>query len=278
MSTNHKIVIGDARRMTDVLDGSVHLALTSAPYWIVKDYGSDNQIGYGSYYLQYLKDLDMVWEECFRVLHEGCRLCINIGDQYLSAKEHGRYRILPIHAEIIRSCEQIGFDYMGSIIWQKVSTTNPSGGASIMGSHPFPRNGIVKYDNEFIMLFKKIGKAPEVSKEIKEQSIISNEEWNEYFSGHWKIAGAKQDVHPAMFPLELPVRLIKMFSFVEEVVLDPFLGSGTTMLASKMLGRNSIGYEINEQFLSVIKNKVGFNQYDLFKDDKFEIITQKGEE
>lgn len=275
MSTHHKIIIGDARNMKEVLDESVHLALTSAPYWTIKDYGEGQQIGYGSYYLQYLKDLDMVWEECFRVLHKGCRLCINIGDQYLSAQEHGRYRVLPIHIEIIRSCEHIGFDYMGSIIWQKVSTTNPSGGSSIMGSYLFPRNGIVKYDYEYIMLFKKLGDSPKVSEHIKEQSSMTKEEWNEYFSGHWKIAGAKQDVHPAMFPLKIPIRLIKMFSFVGEVVLDPFLGSGTTMLAAKMLGRNSIGYEINEEFLQVIKNKVGFNQYDLFEENKFEIIIQE---
>ena len=273
MMMKHKIIIGDARNMNEVLGESVHLALTSPPYYSIKDYGESNQIGYGSYYLHYLKDLDMVWAECLRVLHKGCRLCINVGDQYLSAKEYGRYRVLPIHAEIIRSCEQIGFDYMGSIIWQKVSTTNPSGGASIMGSHPYPRNGIVKYDYEYIMLFKKLGDSPKVSEHIKEQSSMTKDEWNEYFSGHWKIAGVKQDVHPAMFPLEIPVRLIKMFSFVEEVVLDPFLGSGTTMLAAKMIGRNSIGYEINEQFLPVIKNKVGFNQYDLFEENKFEIIT-----
>jgi len=142
-----------------------------------------------------------------------------------------------------------------------------------MGSFPYPRNGIIKIDYEFILVFKKPGNSLKVSKDIKEQSKLSKEEWNEYFSGHWNFNGEKQIQHLAMFPEELPKRLIKMFSFVDDTVLDPFLGSGTTILAAKHLNRNSIGYEINAEFLPIIEEKVGINQLSTLA--KFEVITQK---
>jgi len=164
---------------------------------------------------------------------------------------------------------------MGAIIWQKTTTMNTTGGATIMGSFPYPRNGIIKLDYEFILIFKKLGETPIVSREIKEKSKMSKEEWNQYFTGHWNFNGAKQDKHLAMYPEELPKRLIKMFSFVGDTVLDPFLGSGTTTLAAKNLNRNSVGFEINKKFLPIIKEKIGADKKDLFKDINFEIIEQK---
>jgi site-specific DNA-methyltransferase (adenine-specific) len=164
---------------------------------------------------------------------------------------------------------------MGSIIWQKITTTHTTGGATVMGSFPYPRNGILKLDYEFILIFKKYGNPPRVSKEIKEQSKLTQEEWNQYFIGHWNFPGEKQDKHLAMFPEELPKRLIKMFSFVGDSVLDPFLGSGTTSLAAKNLNRNSIGYEINDDFLPIIKEKLGLKQKTIFEDAVFEIIKQE---
>jgi len=164
---------------------------------------------------------------------------------------------------------------MGAIIWQKPTTMNTTGGATVMGSFPYPRNGIIKIDYEFILIFKKHGYPPKISKELKEKSKLSKEEWNEYFSGHWNFNGEKQTEHLAMFPEELPKRLIKMFSFVGDIVLDPFLGSGTTTLAAKNLNRNSIGYEINEKFLSIIKEKIGINKKELVQNAEFEIIKQK---
>jgi len=144
-----------------------------------------------------------------------------------------------------------------------------------MGSFPYPRNGIIKLDYEFILIFKKLGEAPFVSREIKEKSKMSKEEWNQYFTGHWNFNGAKQDKHLAMYPEELPKRLIKMFSFVGDTILDPFLGSGTTTLAAKNLDRNSVGYEINKKFLPIIKEKIGANKDELFKGATFEIVEQK---
>ena len=161
---------------------------------------------------------------------------------------------------------------MGQIIWQKVTTMNTSGGANIMGSYPNPRNGIVKLDFEYILLFKKQGNAPKPSREQKENSIMTNEEWNTYFNGHWYFPGAKQDKHLAMFPEELPHRLIKMFSFPGETVLDPFMGSGTTALAARNLNRNSVGYEINQDFIPIIRERIENN--DVFTEVEMEIIKQ----
>jgi len=250
-----------------------NLIITSPPYWQLKDYGSADQIGFNDSYEDYINNLNLVWAECYRVLQDGCRLCINIGDQFARSVYYGRYKVIPIRTEIIKFCETLGFDYMGAIIWQKPTTMNTTGGATVMGSFPYPRNGIIKIDYEFILIFKKPGDSPKVSKEIKEQSKLSKEEWNEYFSGHWNFNGEKQIKHLAMFPEELPKRLIKMFSFVGDTVLDPFLGSGTTILAAKNLSRNSIGYEINPEFLPIIKEKVGINQFSTLA--RFEVLTQE---
>jgi len=194
------------------------------------------------------------------VLDNGSRLCVNIGDQFARAVYYGRYKVIPIRTEIIKFCEAIGFDYMGAIMWQKKTTSNTTGGASLMGSYPYPKNGIISIDYEFILILKKLGTPKKPSKEIKGMSKMTKEEWKTYFDGHWYFGGAKQDGHIAMFPEELPRRLIKMFSFVSDTVLDPFLGSGTTSLAARNLNRNSVGYEMNPEFIPFIKNKLSVNQ------------------
>ncbi|MHB9029440.1 MAG: DNA methyltransferase [Candidatus Latescibacterota bacterium] len=273
--TRHIIVRGDSRCMRELPDESIHMIVTSPPYWQLKDYGVSGQIGFDDSYESYINNLNLVWRECGRVLHPGCRLCVNIGDQFARAAYYGRYKVIPIRTEIIRFCETIGLDYMGAIIWRKVTTTNTTGGASIMGSFPYPRNGILKLDYEFILLFKKPGRPPEVSGERKERSKLTTEEWNAYFQGHWHFSGVKQDDHIAMFPEELPRRLIRMFSFVGETVLDPFAGSGTTSLAARNLDRNSFGYEINPEFIPVISRKIGADENALFPDATFSFREQE---
>lgn len=265
--TQHRIVFGDSRKMSQIADSSVQLIITSPPYWQLKDYGTDDQIGFNNSYEEYINNLNLVWKECNRVLAPGCRLCINIGDQFARSVYYGRYKVIPIRTEIIRFCETLGMDYMGAIIWQKTTTMNTSGGGAIMGSFPYPRNGILKMDYEFVLLFKKLGTPPKPTSEQKKLSEISKEEWNLYFSSHWNFNGVKQYGHIAMFPEELPKRLIKMFSFVGETVLDPFAGSGTTSLAAKKLGRNSIGYEINKDFRGIIEEKLCENQPSIFDQD-----------
>lgn len=273
LRTNHKIVNGDSRWMSELKDESIHLAITSPPYWQLKDYGTEDQIGFHDSYENYINNLNLVWKECYRTLYPGCRLCVNIGDQFARAVYYGRYKVIPIREEIIKFCENIGFDYMGAIIWQKVTTSNTTGGGVQMGSYPYPRNGILKIDYEFILNFKKLGDSPKPTKEQKELSIMSSEEWNTFFAGHWNFAGARQNGHLAMFPEELPRRLIRMFSFVGETVLDPFAGSGTTNLAAKNNDRNSVGYEINPEFIPIIKEKLQFHQMEL-NGTSYEFISQ----
>ena len=322
MPTTHKIVFGDSRSMTEVADESVHLIITSPPYWQLKDYGVKGQVGFDDAYEDYINSLNLVWKECERVLHKGCRLCVSIGDQFARAAYYGRYKVIPIRTEIVRMCEALGMDYMGAIIWQKVTTCNTTGGASIMGSYPYPRNGIIKLDYEFILIFKKLGEPPEVSDEAKKASKLSLTEWNKCFYGHWNFPGERitkgsrpkkmprpglsktpspfgdnsasqvqgpklnpqsairspQSLeHIAPFPEELPKRLIKMFSFVGDTVLDPFLGSGTTTLAAKNQGRSSIGYEINPDYRPLIEQKTGAREAATFGGDvKFKFVDQKG--
>jgi len=263
LKTHHKIINGDSRVMKELPDNSIHLIITSPPYWQLKDYGTNTQIGFNESYENYINNLNLVWKECYRTLHNGCKLCVNIGDQFARSVYYGRYKVIPIREEIIKYCENIGFDYMGAIIWQKVTTSNTTGGGVQMGSYPYPRNGILKLDYEFILIFKKLGDSPKPSKEQKELSRMTAEEWNTYFAGHWNFTGARQNKHIAMFPVELPKRLIKMFSFVGETILDPFVGSGTTSFVAKNLNRNSVGYEINSEFISVIQEKLAVHQKEI---------------
>jgi len=249
------LIIGDSH-LIPLKNNSVHLIITSPPYWNIKDYGCPNQIGFGQTLDEYYQSLKTVWQECWRVLQPGRKLCINIGDQFCRAKTFGKYKVIPLHANVIIQCEQIGLDYLGAIIWQKKTTMKTSGGAVIMGSYPYPPNGIVEIDYEFILIFKKPGKPPKIDKTIKDKSKLTKEEWKKLFRGHWNFGGAKQKEHIAMFPEELPQRLIKMFSFYGETILDPFVGSGTTIKVANELGRKGVGIEINKEFIPIIREKI----------------------
>lgn len=257
MNVSARILNADSRAMPELADGSIDLAVTSPPYWHLKDYGSPGQIGYGQTLHAYLTDLYRVWSECHRVIRSGGRLCINVGDQFARSVVYGRYKVIPLHSEMIAQAEQNGFDFLGSIIWQKKTTMNTTGGATVMGSFPHPPNGIVEIDYEHILIFKKPGANKQVSKAIKESSKLTKEQWKEYFIGHWNFGGARQVHHEAMFPEELPERLIRMFSFVGDTVLDPFLGSGTTAKVALQNGRSAVGYEYNEAFIDIIREKLG---------------------
>jgi len=245
-----------SENMKEIENDSIDLIITSPPYGQIKDYNSKNQIGYGEEFSDYFSRLKRVWEECHRVLTPQRRCCINIGDQYLRAKDYERYRVLPIAGKITQDFLDIGFDFMGDIIWKKVSTTNTTGGCSLMGSLFYPGNGMVTYDYEHILIFKKVvGKQQKVSRETKELSKICMDEWKRWYVGHWTFPGVQQKEHIAMFPEELPYRLIRMFSYLNDTVLDPFAGSGTTLKIARNYGRKSIGYEINSEFKHIIATK-----------------------
>ncbi|MFQ6131501.1 MAG: DNA-methyltransferase [Armatimonadota bacterium] len=257
-TTQHRIILADSREMPELGDESVHLVVTSPPYWSIKDYQHPDQIGREQSYEEYLEALGEVVRECHRVLHKGCRMAVNIGDQYLRAIEHGRYRVQPIPADLSVIGREIGFDFMGNIIWRKVSTTKTTGGGEWMGSTYYPRDGHITYEHEYILLFRKRGKWPRPSHEAKEKSRLSKEHRSKWFRGVWDdLPPERQDEHVAMFPVDLPRRLIRMYTFWGETVLDPFLGSGSTSLAAALEGRDSVGYEVNSGFRPIIEKKLG---------------------
>ena len=263
LETEHQIYFQDAINIKKLKERSVHLVVTSPPYWKIKDYDNKDQIGYNDSLNDYIKKLNRIWKECIRVLHPGCKLCINIGDQFLRAIKNKRvYQIIPLHSLLVNNILTNFRDdvvYLGSINWNKVSTSNTSGGGHIMGSIFFPRNGYFFINREYVAIFRKYGKDPKPDPEVKEKSRISLEEWRIFFKDTWNFPGINQDIHDAMFPEELPRRLIRMYSFVGDIVLDPFLGTGTTSKVASDLGRNSIGFEIGfnrKNWKNLIKKKI----------------------
>ncbi len=263
LETTHKIYFQDAINLKKIKDKSVHLVVTSPPYWKIKDYGNEEQIGYNDSLTEYFDKLNAIWKECIRVLHPGCKLCINIGDQFLRAIKNKRvYQIIPLHSHLINDILREFIDdvvYLGSINWSKVSTSNTSGGGHIMGSIFYPRNGYFFINREYIAIFRKLGKDPRPNQELKEQSYIPIEDWRELFKDTWNFPGIVQKDHDAMFPEELPRRLIRMYSFAGDTGLDPFLGSGTTSKVAVEMGRNSIGYEIGfnrDNWKQIVKQKI----------------------
>jgi modification methylase len=255
--TRHSIYLADSRSMPELGDETIDLMVTSPPYWSIKDYGHDHQIGFRETYDEYLASLEQVLGECLRVLRPGCRAAVNIGDQYLRASEHGRYRIQPIPADITVLGRRLGMDFMGNIVWRKISSTKTTGGGAMMGSMYYPKDGHVTYEHEYILLFRKLGNWRKPSAEDRERSRLSREERSRWFRGVWDdIHPDRQDRHQAMFPVELPRRLIRMYSFWGETVLDPFMGSGTTALAAALEGRHSVGYEICPEFRGIIQQRL----------------------
>ena len=264
----HTIHESSSESMDALNENSIHLVVTSPPYWDIKDYGAENQIGYNDSLDDYIDRLTKVWSECERVLHPGCRMVINCGDQYHSATDDTPYQITPLNAKIVDSVvENTDMIFLGNIIWQKISNTETSGGASVMGSYGRPRNGYVSYDYEYISIFKKPGDTPSVPAELKKQDGIDKEDWKQLFSGHWNFTGERQKNHPAPFPEELPRRLLQMFSFTGDTVLDPFVGSGTTTKVADEMDRSSVGYETgfdapnNRDWREIIREKVGYYNY-----------------
>jgi len=242
------IVNDDCRNMSRIGDNEIDLIITSPPYWNLKDYGHSMQIGFGQSLEDYYASLLQVWNECYRVLKNGKFIAINIGDVFHVNEKTKIYSIIPLHAVIIQQLMSINFIHLGTIIWHKLAKSNISGGGRLPGSYPYPYNGRILFNHEYIMIFQKPGKQEKKDETTKELSKLTIDEWKIYFNSVWQVKNNKMKDHIATFPEEIPYRLIKMYSFVNETVLDPFGGIGTTCKAALKLGRNCIMYEINSQY------------------------------
>ena len=266
--TTHQLVHGDARDMAGLASNSVHLVVTSPPYWTLKEYrDTQGQMGHIVDYDEFLRELDRVWTHCFRALVPGGRLVCVVGDVCLSRrKNNGRHTVVPLHASIQEHCRMIGFDNLAPIIWHKIANAayEVENGSGFLGK-PYEPNSVIKNDIEFVLMERKPGgyRTPDIPARVL--SVISDEEHKRWFQQIWSgVTGASTRYHPAPYPLELAERLIRMFSFVGDTVLDPFLGTGTTSVAAASSGRNSIGFEIDKEYFVAAHDRIASETSQLF--------------
>jgi DNA modification methylase len=266
--TTHTLLLGDAREMA-FPDSSVQLVLTSPPYWTLKEYrNTAGQMGHISGYDEFIDQLDRVWQKCYRALVPGGRLICVVGDVCLSRRKNdGRHTVVPLHASIQETCRKIGFDNLAPIIWHKIANAAhevENGGSGFLGK-PYEPNAVIKNDIEFILMERKPGgyRTPEPAARIL--SIIGAEDHKVWFQQIWTgLTGASTRYHPAPYPFELAERLVRMFSFVGDTVLDPFLGTGTTAVAAAFNGRNSIGVEVDSHYLNEAMGRIRRETTSLF--------------
>ncbi|MBX3443333.1 MAG: site-specific DNA-methyltransferase [Planctomyces sp.] len=272
--TGHDAFLGDAREMR-LEPESVHLVLTSPPYWTLKEYrDTEGQLGHFADYEGFLRELDNVWSACFNALVPGGRLICVVGDVCLSRrKNQGRHTVVPLHAAIQEHCRKIGYDNLAPIIWHKISNAafEASGNGSAFLGKPYEPNAVIKNDIEYILMQRKPGGYRSPSLATRVLSVISDRNHKAWFQQIWTgLTGASTRHHPAPYPLDLADRLIRMFSFVGDTVLDPFLGTGTSMLAALQCGRSSIGYEIDPHYLKLAQKRIN-NERDIFSTSEIRV-------
>lgn len=264
--TVHRLINGDSRDLSFLSDASVHLAVTSPPYWNLKRYNENpDQLGHIQDYEAFLFELEKVWRHVYRVLVPGGRLVCVVGDVCVARRDFGRHLVFPLHADICVICRRIGFDNLNPIIWHKIANASyeVKNGSKFLGK-PYEPNAIIKNDMEFILMQRKPGGYRKPTNAQREASRIGKDEFDRWFQQIWNITGASTKRHPAPFPLELAARLVRMFSFTGDTVLDPFCGSGTTMVAALRTGRNSIGVEIDPEYCRVTARYLKAETADLF--------------
>ena len=259
LPTRHQLTVGDAREI-DVEPESVHLVVTSPPYWTLKKYREhEGQLGHWDDYETFLRQLDKVWRRCFKALVPGGRLVCVVGDVCLSRRKNsGRHKVVPLHASIQEHCRRLGYDNLAPIFWHKISNASyeVGNGGGFLGK-PYEPNAVIKHDIEFLLMERKPGgyRKPSPSKRLL--SVVAAENYQRWFRQIWSdVAGASTRQHPAPFPLELAERVVSMFSFAGDTVLDPFLGTGTTTVAAARWGRNSIGYEVDPKYMEFARSRI----------------------
>ncbi len=258
--TTHKLVLGDARNIEKIPDESVHLVVTSPPYWTLKKYEPvEGQLGRISDYESFLSELDKVWNECHRVLVAGGRLIIIVGDVCLSRRKHGRHSVVPLHADLQVRCRRLGFENLAPIVWYKIANVAHEAvgnGGGFLGK-PYEPNAVIKHDFEYVLMERKPDEYRKPDIPTRLLSVIPASKHRIWFQQVWSdIPGESTKNHPAPFPEELAERLVRMFSFVGDTILDPFCGTGTTMIAAAKSGRNSIGVEIDTKYVSAAKERL----------------------
>ena len=271
--TLHRLINGDARDLSFLDDESVHLVVTSPPYWNLKRYNENpDQLGHVQNYEAFLTELEKVWHHIFRVLVPGGRLVCVVGDVCVSRRNFGRHLVFPLHADICVICRRIGFDNLNPIVWHKIANASyeVQNGSKFLGK-PYEPNAIIKNDMEFILMQRKPGGYRKPTETQRKLSMIQKELFDVWFQQFWKLPGASTREHPAPFPLELASRLVRMFSFIEDTVLDPFAGTGTTLLAAAKAGRNAIGVELDPKYAGIAARRLQ-TMGDLFSRPRFEII------
>ena len=258
--TSHELIHGDARSAAAFEDCSVHLVVTSPPYWTLKRYNEHaDQLGHVADYDKFIAGLDKVWSNCYHALVPGGRLIVNVGDVCLSRrKNNGRHTVVPLHATIQERCKTIGFDNLAPIIWHKIANANyeVSGRGGFLGK-PYEPNAVIKNDIEFVLMQRKPGGYRSPTPQERLLSIISEENYQLWFRQIWSdLPGTSSRKHPAPYPIEFAERLIRMFSFAGDTVFDPFMGTGTTNLASAQWGRNSIGIELDPEYFEMARKRL----------------------
>lgn len=256
LSTCHRLINSDSRKL-DLAPESVQLVITSPPYWTLKKYNDhEDQLGEVEDYESFLDELDEVWRACYQALVPGGRMVIVVGDVNRSRREFGRHVVFPLHASIQERCRAIGFDNLAPIIWHKIANAKyESGGGGFLGK-PFEPNAVVKNDIEYILFQRKPGGYRKPDDAARLLSTIGAANHAEWFQQIWTIGGASTRDHPAPYPLRLAERLVRMFSFVGDTVLDPFLGTGTTTIAAAQWGRNSIGVEVDPDYFDLLCSRI----------------------
>jgi site-specific DNA-methyltransferase (adenine-specific) len=277
-ATHHLIHEGDARNLDWIDAESVHLVVTSPPYWTLKEYPTNpSQLGAITRYEDFHNELDKVWTHCYRTLVPGGRICCVIGDVCIARRRNrGRHMVLPLHADIAVRCRRIGFDYLTPILWHKIANASyeVENGSSFLGK-PYEPNAIIKNDVEYILMLRKPGGYRQPTDYQRQESRLSKEEHAAWFRAFWSdVPGESTRHHPAPFPEELAYRLVRMFSFVGDTVLDPFMGTGTTLLASARCHRNSVGVEIEARYVAMARKRLETEIDTLFDRDRPTIILR----
>jgi site-specific DNA-methyltransferase (adenine-specific) len=259
--TTHRLHEGDARNLDWIPDESVHLIVTSPPYWTLKEYSpNERQMGSISDYDHFLDELDRVWAQCARVLVPGGRICCVVGDVCIPRKRGGRHYVMPLHADILVRARALQLDCLTPVLWHKIAngvTEAEGNGAGFYGK-PYQPGAIVKNDVEYILFLRKGGSYRKPEPMQKALSMLTKDEMQSWWRSIWDdVKGASTRTgHPAPFPVEIAERLIRMFSFAGDTVLDPFAGTGSTTIAAIDAGRNSISNEIDSGYLKMARDRV----------------------